>query len=185
MDLNSKEYKGMYKKVCREIEDDRIYSSDAYFYRIYGVQRGIHVPLKNIDEIIVKRMEEESMMSDKKYHRELDKIAGVGTIPQGQGVKHDQGKVPLDLIPRSALELEAEVLAFGAKKYDRHNWRAGMDWNRLIAAAMRHIVAFNSGEDKDSESGIHHLAHARCCLGFLIEYSEKGLGNDDRYKPTK
>lgn len=96
--------------------------------------------------------------------------------------KHDQNKPPLDLIPYSALELEAQVLAFGALKYDAHNWCKGMDWSRLIGACMRHIGAFNAGEDLDPESGLSHLGHARCCLAFLIEYQKEKLGTDDRYK---
>ena len=100
-----------------------------------------------------------------------------------EAMKFDGGKPPLGLIPRSALIAEANVLAFGARKYAKHNWRGGMDWSRLIDAALRHITAFNDGEDADPETGISHLAHARCCLGFLIEYAEKGLGRDDRYQP--
>lgn len=99
-----------------------------------------------------------------------------------EAVKFDTGKAPLGLIPRSALTAEAQVLAFGAKKYAKHNWRGGMDWSRMVDAALRHITAWNDGEDVDPETGISHLAHARCCLGFLIEYAEKGLGTDDRYK---
>jgi len=34
---------------------------------------------------------------------------------------------------------------------------------------MRHIVAWWLGERDDPESGFHHLAHAMCCLIFLVE----------------
>lgn len=95
--------------------------------------------------------------------------------------KFDKGKSPIGLIPRSALIAEADVLAFGAQKYDRHNWRRGMDWSRLVDAAMRHLTAWNEGEDVDPETGITHLAHAKCCLSFLIEYQAAGLGHDDRF----
>ena len=27
-----------------------------------------------------------------------------------------------------------------------------------------------------------HLAHARCCLAFLLEYEGKKIGTDDRFK---
>lgn len=101
-----------------------------------------------------------------------------------EAVKFDTGKAPISLIPRSALEAEAKVLAFGAKKYGRNNWRGGMDWSRLIDAAYRHLTAFASGEDFDPETGISHLAHLKCNASFLIEFAEKGLGNDDRYKET-
>lgn len=97
-------------------------------------------------------------------------------------LKFDNGKPPLSLIPTSALSVESRVMGFGASKYGRDNWRRGMEWSRLIDAAMRHIAAFNDGEDIDPESGIHHLGHARCCLAFLIEYADKKLGVDDRFK---
>lgn len=96
--------------------------------------------------------------------------------------KYDAGKVPLDLIPRSALMGLGEVLQMGAVKYDKHNWRKGMDWSRLVAASLRHLTAWNEGESIDPESGKSHLKHAMCCLAFLIEYEEKGLGTDDRFK---
>jgi hypothetical protein len=97
--------------------------------------------------------------------------------------KHDGGKPPVSLIPGLPLIEIAKVLAFGAKKYDRHNWRGGMKWSRLLDAAMRHLMAFNEGEDNDPETGYSHLAHAGCCILFLLQYVLVGSGEDDRY-PT-
>lgn len=97
------------------------------------------------------------------------------------GIKHDAGKAPLGLIPRSALNAEAMVMAFGAEKYSRDNWRSGIRWSRLIDAALRHITAYNDGEDTDEETGLSHLAHARCCLAFLIEYAQTHPEMDDRH----
>lgn len=78
------------------------------------------------------------------------------------------------------MESEARVLMFGAKKYEKNNWKKGMDWSRMYDAALRHIFASLNGEDIDPESGEDHLAHARCCLGFLLEYKSKNIGSDDR-----
>jgi hypothetical protein len=97
------------------------------------------------------------------------------------GRKDDTGKLPLGLIPREALLAEAAVLAFGAQKYDAHNWRKGMRWSRLGDAAMRHLLAWLDGEDLDPETGLSHLAHLRCCAGFLLNYAEHGVGEDDRH----
>jgi len=97
-------------------------------------------------------------------------------------IKYDQDKPPLDLLSRVALEETAKVMAFGAKKYAAHNWRKGFDWNRPLAAAMRHIQAFNDGEDKDPESGLSHLAHAACCIMFLLEFEKTHPELDNRYK---
>ena len=76
----------------------------------------------------------------------------------------------------------AKVMTYGAKKYDKHNWRGGFDWTRLSDASLRHIHQWLEGQDKDPETEISHLAHAVCGLMMLIEHELKELGNDDRYK---
>ena len=97
--------------------------------------------------------------------------------------KKDDGKPPLSLLSTKALVGVARVMAFGAKKYSTHGWRdnAG-EWSRMLSAAMRHITAFNDGEDFDPETGESHIDHAMCCLMFLSEYQKAGLGDDDRYR---
>jgi hypothetical protein len=98
------------------------------------------------------------------------------------GQKHDNGKSRVDLLPSKPLLMIGDVLAFGAQKYAAHNWREGFDQSRLIGAAMRHLLAYNDGEDNDPESGLSHLAHLGCCVLFLLEHQAKGIGRDDRYK---
>lgn len=98
-------------------------------------------------------------------------------------VKFDQDKLPLHLLSTEALNQTAAVLKFGADKYAAHNWRKGFAWSRPLAAAMRHLTAFNDGEDKDPESGLSHLAHAACCIMFLLEFEKTHQHLDDRYKP--
>jgi len=99
-------------------------------------------------------------------------------------VKHDQGKLPWDLLPPELMEETARVLYFGAvtKNYGARNWEKGMRWGRCYAALMRHMWAWwrrqNGGLDK--ESGFSHLAHAACCLAFLIAYEQRRIGEDDR-----
>src|SRR5690606_36230252 len=102
--------------------------------------------------------------------------------------KNDAHKPPLALVPASLETEVAKVMHFGAYKagaegkgYGLHNWRQGCDYSRYISAAKRHINAFNEGEDLDPESGLSHLAHAACCLAFLIEMQKKHFGKDDRY----
>jgi hypothetical protein len=101
----------------------------------------------------------------------------------GTALKFDEGKLPLHLLSTEAMNQTAAVLAFGADKYAEHNWRKGFAWSRPLAAAMRHITAFNAGEDKDPESGLSHLAHAACCIMFLLEFEKTHKELDDRYKP--
>lgn len=123
-------------------------------------------------------------------------VSEVGTPPSLQGcasqwghkpigdtaLKFDAGKVPFELLPAPALEAIAEVLAFGAKKYASWNWAKGFAWSRLLGATMRHLFAWARGEDRDPESGLSHLAHAGCCILFLITHERCKLGTDDRYK---
>lgn len=99
-----------------------------------------------------------------------------------EGTKHDQDKPRVELLSRVALEEISKVMAFGANKYQEHNWRKGFKWTRLLGAAIRHVLAYLDGEDKDPESGLSHLAHAGCCIMFLLEHEIKNLGEDDRYK---
>lgn len=97
-------------------------------------------------------------------------------------IKHDDGKVPMHLLSNEALKQIAAVLDFGQNKYAAHNWRNGFVWSRVLGAAMRHIHAYNDGEDKDPESGLSHLAHAGCCIMFLLEFEKTHKELDDRYK---
>jgi hypothetical protein len=72
------------------------------------------------------------------------------------------------------------VLEFGAAKYGPRNWEKGMAWHRPYSAAMRHLWAWWMGEDRDQETGLSHLAHALCCIMFLMAYVKRGGGTDDR-----
>jgi hypothetical protein len=98
--------------------------------------------------------------------------------------KYDSGKPPLDLLDRYAIEQIAYALQYGAGKYSRHNWRNGISQSRLIAAALRHILAHNDGEDIDEESQCLHLAHAACCIMFAINLLATRPDLDDRHKGT-
>ncbi len=97
-----------------------------------------------------------------------------------KALKLDTGKVPLELLPFESLIEVGKVLAFGAQKYGRYNWRQGMEWTRLVGAILRHLSAWMLGEDKDPESGLSHLAHAGCGILFLLAYELKSIGTDDR-----
>ena len=90
------------------------------------------------------------------------------------GKKYDADKPMMNLMPASA-ELEvAKVLTFGAKKYGAENWRRVENADdRYMAAAMRHINAARRGEVLDDESGLNHLAHAACCLMFILELAQE------------
>ena len=108
---------------------------------------------------------------------------GVGDInsdAKGTGARYNNGKADFSLIPLSTLEDEAKVWSYGAKKYKAHNWMKGMPWSVPYACAMRHLSAWQAGEDIDPESGQPHLAHVMCNIRMLTLYSKTYLEGDDR-----
>ena len=98
-----------------------------------------------------------------------------GTVGKPQGVKRDQGKPRLELLPSSywcqfsncetaemtclmsswfyrwGVSLPSvpydptPVLEFGAEKYDAHNWFKGLKWSRLVGAFLRHCSQYQDG----------------------------------------
>lgn len=96
------------------------------------------------------------------------------------GVKFDTAKDPWHLLPWDAVRAIVKILAFGAEKYSDRNWELGMAWSRCFSALQRHLTSWWEREEKDSETGCSHLAHAGCCLLFLLTYELRSLGKDDR-----
>jgi hypothetical protein len=90
------------------------------------------------------------------------------------GRKDDEEKPRWDLLPLGPVEEVVRVLTFGAKKYADDNWQIVPNARRrYFAAAMRHLVAWMTGQRTDPETGYSHLAHSACCLLFLIWFDSK------------
>lgn len=81
-----------------------------------------------------------------------------------------------------ALIVIGRVAGMGAEKYAAFNYLRGYDWSLSFNAMMRHALLFWSGEDRDPESGLNHMAHAAWMALSLVSFSERGLGSDDRYR---
>ena len=101
-------------------------------------------------------------------------ISAVLEYLETKGMKFDGEKPRWDLLPYDQVEKIVRVLTIGARKYKPDNWQKVKDpINRYSAALMRHIVAWEKGEIMDPETGEEHLAHAGCCLLFLMWHSEE------------
>ena len=96
-------------------------------------------------------------------------------------------KAPLSIIPSAALAFLAWGLQNGADKYGKTNWRAsGVRGSIYLDAAIRHIVAWNEGEEVDPDDRVHNLAGAMASLAIYIDALENGfLEHDDRPTPLK
>jgi len=86
----------------------------------------------------------------------------------------------------------AGVMALGAKKYGIKNWRKQpIDASTYYDAIFRHLEQwFEEREDKDIESGKHHLAHIVAGALIVLDAIEHGTLIDDRGRsevlhPTK
>jgi hypothetical protein len=86
------------------------------------------------------------------------------------GKKYDDGKPRYSLVPPDSMSQFVDVLTFGAKKYGDHNWKKIPDLqDRYYDALQRHVASFRAGDRLDDESGLHHLAHAMCCISFMMQ----------------
>ena len=90
------------------------------------------------------------------------------------GVKLDAGKPRWTLMPWASLCEVLAVLEYGAAKYAPDNWlHVPNPVDRYTNAALRHLTAWIQGERCDPESGLSHLAHAACCLLFLLHFDRQ------------
>lgn len=84
-----------------------------------------------------------------------------------------------EISPKFLLAMGA-VLEKSRQKYPRGNWEKGNDYSVPYDSMMRHLLAWQSGEGKDPESGLSHLAHAALNLMMLHYYEENYPEFDDR-----
>ena len=98
--------------------------------------------------------------------------------------KYDGGKPKHSLLPAGIMNGVAEVMAFGANKYERDNWRKCKQMSSYYDACHRHLEQFWEGIDHDEESGLHHIDHALCNLVFLKWLIENKEHTDDRFRET-
>lgn len=142
---------------------------DYTFYR-----KKIRAEIKNSEEgsLLPYEGEEQRKILDEEMIKDMEE----------KGIKHDKDKPGVNFLSSTAILKISEVMSYGAKKYEPQNWRKGIEWSRVYAAAMRHLLAWNEGETNDRESGLNHLAHAGCCILFLLDYSKSHPELDDRWK---
>lgn len=123
-------------------------------------------------------------------HEEFDPITpapvtrqGIGDLSssaKGTGARFNADKPDFSLLPLVTLVDEVRVWMWGREKYAAWNWAKGMPWSAAFASCMRHLTAWQAGEDTDPESGLPHLAHAMCNLRMLTLYAETYREGDDR-----
>ncbi len=90
------------------------------------------------------------------------------------GVKYDSDRPQHSLLPKGVLNKVINVLGFGRKKYAKDNWmKVDNPKERYYNTAQRHITQWWEGEKFDKETGENHLAHAICCLMFMLWFDNQ------------
>lgn len=109
-------------------------------------------------------------------------VGDVDSKEKGSGARYNDDKPDFSLIPLVTLEDEARVWMYGRRKYNAWNWTKGMQWSIPLACALRHLSAWQRGEDIDGESNLPHLAHVMCNIRMLTLYAQNYKEGDDRPK---
>lgn len=99
-----------------------------------------------------------------------------------KGLRFNNGKNRVDLVPPGPIMEIAKVFTKGSEKYADRNWEKGMSWMTVMASLERHMLKFKAGEDFDDETGLPHMAHIATNAIFLLEYMNTHPEHDDRPK---
>lgn len=101
-------------------------------------------------------------------------------------LKVTKGKLRYDLLPIEAIQEVVKAFMYGADKYEDWNWLGdNTKWSSYYDAGRRHGDADWMGEDKDSDSGLSHLAHEIASKIILLTLKMQEKGIDDRRKDNK
>ncbi len=98
-----------------------------------------------------------------------------------KALKFDEGKPQHHLLIDEFIDEMIKVREMGSEKYEKWDWLRGLAFSKYQDAIKRHLRAFNSGEDVDEESDLHHMAHIAISAMFLYSFQMLGVGEDDRH----
>lgn len=108
-------------------------------------------------------------------------VGDINSVEKGTGARANKGKVAFSLLPLHLLAGTARVFMGGKLKYAPYNWAKGLDFASTFDCLLRHLIKwFFLGEDKDDETGEHHLDHAMANLLMLRHYVETFKEGDNR-----
>lgn len=90
-------------------------------------------------------------------------------------------KMPLGLVPDTAIIEESLAFLEGALKYGQYNWRVvGVKASTYNRAMERHRKKWWNGQDRDPVSMVLELASVRACCAIVIDSIAAGNFVDDR-----
>lgn len=123
----------------------------------------------------------QSVLDEIKESKRLDEVSKIetGLRLQTEGLRYDEGKNRLDLIPPEWEWELGRVLTEGAKKYADRNWELGMDYSKVVGPLRRHLNAYLRGERIDPTDGTYHAAKVAWNALVLMTYDLRKIGKDN------
>lgn len=104
-----------------------------------------------------------------------------GMKPSNPKEAFGDAKMPLDLLPDTAVVQFNLAFLEGALKYGQYNWRiAGVKTSTYVRAARRHLSKFWNGQDVDPATLVHELASVGACCAIILDAIAAGKLTDDR-----
>lgn len=90
-------------------------------------------------------------------------------------------KVSISKLPAVAILQGALAMMDGSSRYESYNFReAPVRASIYVDAALRHLLDWFEGMEKDDKSNVHHLGHAIACCAILLDAQAHGKLVDDR-----
>jgi hypothetical protein len=90
-------------------------------------------------------------------------------------------KMPLDLLPDTAVVQFNLAFLEGALKYGQYNWRvAGVKSSTYVRAMRRHLSKWWNGQSADPATMVHELASVGACCAIVLDAIACGKLTDDR-----
>jgi len=97
-----------------------------------------------------------------------------------KSLRFNEGKIQTREIDPDFILGIGEVLTKSRAKYEHFNWQKPTNFSTPYESMMRHLMAFQKGEEIDKETGCHHLLHAATNIMFLYYHAVNNSGIDDR-----
>lgn len=108
-----------------------------------------------------------------------EETSEVRVVNEKTGGEKGQKLDRYDLLPFDMLFEDALLYGAGARKYADRNWEKGYAYGLSVRAVMSHLVAWVLGEDRDPETGAHHMAAVRFHAAALYRFSRENPGLDN------
>lgn len=108
-------------------------------------------------------------------------VFSAGTKASNPKEAFGDAKMPLDLMPDTAVVQFNLAFLEGALKYGQYNWRiAGVSARTYVRAARRHLSKWWNGQDVDPVTHVSELASVGACIAILIDAAACGKLTDNR-----